>query len=57
VSEDDIDSLIVEATEWVEDNGTYHGHPFFDDDHIYEKWSNLFYKHLERFCTRERNYN
>lgn len=54
MSEDDIDSLIVAVTAWVEDNG---GRPDFDDDALYEAFRALFYDHLERFCTRERNSN
>jgi hypothetical protein len=55
MSEDDIASLVVAVTQFVEDET---GDPdFLNDDDRYCKFNELFYSHLEKFCTKERNYN
>jgi hypothetical protein len=53
MSEDDIDSLGVEIVKLIENwpKG------WADNDSLYQAFTNLLYEELERFCTRERNYN
>lgn len=55
MSPDDIDSLIVSVVDWLEDHSDRH--PDFDNDAIYDEFSELFYYRLEPLCTKERNYN
>jgi hypothetical protein len=55
MSPDNIDSLIVSVVSWLEEHSEKH--PDFDNDAIYEEFSQLFYTELEPLCTRDRNYN
>ena len=58
MSPDDIDSLIVAVIKFIEietDNGNDAIN--FDDDAIYNRFEKLIYDKLEKFCTRDRNYN
>lgn len=55
MSEDDIDNLIVNVVAWVEN--TFQNHTLLDNDELYEELSSIFYEKLEKFCTKERNYN
>jgi hypothetical protein len=59
MSPDDIDSLIVEVVAQLEDEmGVKPGEKsMFDDDDLYERLQEIFYHHLEKYCTRDRNYN
>lgn len=54
MSEDDIDSLIVAVTEWLEEDIDP---DYLNDDRKYDGFRTIFYEHLEKFCTKERNYN
>lgn len=54
MSPDNIDGLIVEVVKWLEKEGCCLD---FDDDDLYDRFSDLFYEELEPLCTRDRNYN
>lgn len=54
MSPDDIDSLVVEVVKWLEKQDV---NIDFDNDKSYDEFADIFYDHLERFCTRDRNYN
>lgn len=53
MSEDDVDSLIGELVEWIEKLQPID----FDDDEMYEAFCSLVYSKLDKFCTKECNYN
>ena len=53
MSPDDIDSLGVVLVKWFEENRSAD----FDDDKIYDEFSDILYHHLDRFCKRDRSYN
>lgn len=56
MSLDDIDSLIVGLVDYLEDKKIVAPH-LFDNDEIYEKFSEFVHFELEPFVTRDRNYN
>lgn len=53
MSEDDIDGLIVSITEFIEK----HSDMDLDNDALYEELTGVVYEDLEKFITKERNYN
>ena len=53
MSEDHIDSLIVDVSDWIESNQPVD----LDNDEAYDQLCQIFYDHLEKHCTRDRNYN
>lgn len=59
MNEDVIDGLMVEVVKQIEDEmGIKPGETsLFDDDDLYDRLTEIFYHHLEPYCTRDRNYN
>lgn len=55
MSEDDIDDLFGNVVAWVEN--TFNNHDILEDDELFDDFRSIFYEKLEKFCTKERNYN
>lgn len=57
MSPDDLDSFIVSLADWIDTRSALIEIQTMEDDGLYSSLTDLVYNELDRFCTRDRNYN
>lgn len=57
MNEDDLESAVLRIADWIDANRGSIYEKTMETDYLYEGLTDIVFEELEKFCTRERNYN